>query len=58
MSYLIVDEMHKELPELIKDQYWDNKEFLIPYTEAASHYRKDAYLSSADYIEYAVTFTA
>lgn len=23
VSYLIVDEMHNEHPELIKDQYWD-----------------------------------
>jgi small-conductance mechanosensitive channel len=23
MSYLIVDEMHNEHPELLKDQYWD-----------------------------------
>lgn len=23
VSYLIVDEMHHEHPELIKDQYWD-----------------------------------
>lgn len=23
VSYLIVDEMHHEHPELVKDQYWD-----------------------------------
>lgn len=24
VSYLIVDEMHHEHPELVKDQYWDD----------------------------------
>lgn len=35
MSYMIVDEMHHEHPELIKDQYWDSivPADDLPYTE-------------------------
>lgn len=35
VSYLIVDEMHQEHPELIKDQYWDEVLPDLPYTAAA-----------------------
>ncbi|XP_023212454.1 bestrophin-2-like isoform X2 [Centruroides sculpturatus] len=35
VSYLIVDEMHQEHPELIKDQYWDEIMTELPYTAAA-----------------------
>ncbi|RXG61864.1 Bestrophin-2 [Armadillidium vulgare] len=38
ISYLIVDEMHNESPELIKDTYWDDvvpQE--LPYTLASQH---------------------
>lgn len=37
MSYLIVDEMHHDHPELVRDQYWDEvfpQE--LPYTAAAA----------------------
>ncbi|XP_054274966.1 bestrophin-2 isoform X1 [Macrosteles quadrilineatus] len=40
-AYMIVDEMHEEHPELLKDQYWDEvvpKD--LPYTVASEHYRK------------------
>uniref|UniRef100_A0A1B6E365 Bestrophin homolog n=2 Tax=Clastoptera arizonana TaxID=38151 RepID=A0A1B6E365_9HEMI len=40
-AYMIVDEMHEEHPELLKDQYWDEvvpKD--LPYTIASEHYRK------------------
>ncbi len=35
MSYLIVDEMHQEHPELLKDQYWDDVLPDLPYTAAS-----------------------
>jgi predicted membrane chloride channel (bestrophin family) len=41
ISYLIVDEMHHEHPELIKDQYWD--EVLpdqLPYTPETEQFRE------------------
>ncbi|XP_013097191.1 bestrophin-4 isoform X7 [Stomoxys calcitrans] len=42
VSYLIVDEMHHEHPELLKDQYWDevfpNE---LPYTIASERFREE-----------------
>lgn len=46
---MIVDEMHEEHPELLKDQYWDEvvpKE--LPYTVASEHYRKEEPKGSAE----------
>lgn len=48
-SYMIVDEMHEEHPELLKDQFWDEvvpKE--LPYTVASEHYRKEEPKGSAE----------
>ncbi|XP_028134857.1 bestrophin-2 isoform X2 [Diabrotica virgifera virgifera] len=48
-SYMIVDEMHEEHPELLKDQYWDDiipKE--LPYTVASEHYRREEPKGSAE----------
>ncbi|KAF5278965.1 hypothetical protein FQA39_LY05643 [Lamprigera yunnana] len=48
-GYMIVDEMHEEHPELLKDQYWDEvvpKE--LPYTVASEHYRKEEPKGSAE----------
>jgi bestrophin, other len=40
VSYLIVDEMHHEHPELLRDQYWDEVfPVELPYTIAAEQYR-------------------
>lgn len=42
MSYLIVDEMHHEHPELIRDQYWDEIfPVELPYTAAAQAFREE-----------------
>ncbi|XP_018365720.1 PREDICTED: bestrophin-4 isoform X1 [Trachymyrmex cornetzi] len=42
VSYLIVDEMHHEHPELIRDQYWDEIfPAELPYTAAAQPYREE-----------------
>ncbi|XP_055854090.1 bestrophin-2 isoform X2 [Episyrphus balteatus] len=42
VSYMIVDEMHHEHPELIKDQYWDeifpNE---LPYSQATEKFREE-----------------
>lgn len=48
-AYMIVDEMHEEHPELLKDQYWDEvvpKE--LPYTLASEHYRRTEPKGSAE----------
>lgn len=46
---MIVDEMHEEHPELLKDQYWEDvvpKE--LPYTVASEHYRREEPKGSAE----------
>lgn len=48
-SYMIVDEMHEEHPELLRDQYWDEivpKE--LPYTVGSEHYRRHEPKGSAE----------
>nr|XP_036220274.1 bestrophin-2 isoform X3 [Bactrocera oleae] len=48
-AYLIVDEMHEEHPELLRDQYWEcvvPKE--LPYTVASEHYRREEPKGSAE----------
>ena len=48
MSYLVVDEMHAEHPELIKDQYWDEINFEPAYTAASIPAKKEEpFLGSA-----------
>ncbi|KAF2351968.1 Bestrophin/UPF0187 [Trinorchestia longiramus] len=43
VSYLIVDEMHEEHPELIQDAYWDEVfPQSLPYTVASEGYRRMA----------------
>lgn len=42
VSYLIVDEMHHDHPELIRDQYWDEIfPVELPYTAAAEPFREE-----------------
>lgn len=46
---MIVDEMHEEHPELLKDQYWEEvvpKD--LPYTVASEHFRKEEPKGSAE----------
>lgn len=46
---MIVDEMHEEHPELLKDQYWEEvvpKD--LPYTVASKHYRRHEPKGSAE----------
>ncbi|XP_034255113.1 bestrophin-2 isoform X5 [Thrips palmi] len=48
-AYMIVDEMHEEHPELLKDQYWDEvvpKD--LPYTVASECYRRAEPKGSAE----------
>ena len=42
VSYLIVDEMHHDHPELLKDQYWDSVLTTeLPYTVASMNNREE-----------------
>ncbi|CAB3366780.1 Hypothetical predicted protein [Cloeon dipterum] len=52
VSYLIVDEMHHEHPELLRDQYWDEVfPSELPYTVAAEQYRDNIPEASTANIE-------
>jgi len=55
MGYMIVDDMHQNIPELTKDQYWDSTDFQLPYTEETLRYQKEAVQGSAADIEWAAT---
>lgn len=49
-AYMIVDEMHEEHPELLRDQYWEEvvpKD--LPYTVASEHYRREEPKGSAEH---------
>lgn len=49
---MIVDEMHHEHPELIKDQYWDEVfPNALPYTVATEKFREEHPESSTAKIE-------
>ena len=40
VAYLIVDEMHAEHPELVRDQYWEEGvPDELPYTVASEQFR-------------------
>lgn len=45
--------MHQEHPELIKDQYWDQVAFDLPYTAASQQYQlSEEHQGSAADIKY------
>jgi len=40
VAYMIVDDMHHNYPELLKDMHWnESKPIKLPYTEETQHYR-------------------
>ena len=46
--------MHEEHPELVKDAYWDQHDFDIPYTEASQQHNIPPHLGSAMNIWYKI----
>ncbi|XP_063218444.1 bestrophin-4-like [Bacillus rossius redtenbacheri] len=51
-AYMIVDEMHEEHPELLKDQYWDEVVPRdLPYTVASEHYRRSEPKGTGDLLK-------
>ena len=48
---MIVDEAHAALPELARDQYWDELDIQLPYTLATHQTRRDPYTATADNIQ-------
>ena len=52
VSYIIVDEMHEDHPELVRDQYWEDViPAELPYTVAAEQYRREPPQGSAAQID-------
>ncbi|XP_063236462.1 uncharacterized protein LOC134538846 isoform X2 [Bacillus rossius redtenbacheri] len=52
VSYVIVDEMHQEHPELVRDQYWDDVfPAELPYTAASKQYQTGPPTPSTENVE-------
>lgn len=53
---MIVDEVHDEHPELIRDQYWDDNNFEMPYTAASAGFKAkpNAFMGSTIDIRYKI----
>jgi len=47
----LVDTMHQDLPDFIKDMHWDVKDVVLPYTEAALQYHQDESSGSPAFVE-------
>ena len=46
---MIVDDMHHNYPELLKDMHWNESvPITLPYTEETQHYRKEEPKGSAE----------
>ena len=46
---MIVDDMHHNYPELLKDMHWNESvPIKLPYTEETQHYRKEEPKGSAE----------
>ena len=46
---MIVDDMHHNYPELLKDMHWNESVPInLPYTEETQHYRKEEPKGSAE----------
>ena len=46
---MIVDDMHPNYPELLKDMHWNESvPIKLPYTEETQHYRKEEPKGSAE----------
>jgi len=43
--------MYFEVPDLIKDAYWDQKQINLPVTEATAAYKKVHFAGSAAEVE-------
>ncbi len=49
VSYMIVDDMNQDRPELLKDMYFNESvPAVLPYTEETEHYRKEEPKGSAE----------
>ena len=47
---MIVDKMYFEVPDLMKDAYWDYKRIHLPVTEATAAFKKVHFAGSASHV--------
>jgi len=47
---VIVDKMYFEVPDLMKDAYWDYKRIHLPVTEATAAFKKVHFAGSASHV--------
>ena len=50
-ALLIVDKMYFEVPDLMKDAYWDQKRINLPVTEATPPFKKVHFPGSAAQVQ-------
>jgi len=50
-AFVIVDKMYFEVPDLMKDAYWDQKSINLPVTEATAAYKKVYFPGSAAQVQ-------
>ncbi|CAD5119411.1 DgyrCDS8026 [Dimorphilus gyrociliatus] len=46
VSYLIVDDMHSDYPELLRDNHWNDIDFQLPYTQASKNFYNEPFVGS------------
>jgi len=50
-AFVIVDKMYFEVPDLMKDAYWDQKSISLPVTEATAAFKKVHFPGSAAQVQ-------
>ncbi len=46
VGFMLVDDLYRKHPKMMQDQFWNEMEPEIPYTEAAKDFKTDPYLGS------------
>ena len=49
---MIVDKMYFEVPDLMKDAYWDHKHINLPVTEATAAFKKVHMAGTTSHLQY------
>lgn len=52
VSYLIVDDMHSDYPELLRDNHWNDVDFQLPYTRASKNFYSEPFVGSTLDLKY------
>ena len=52
VSYLIVDQMHEKLPDVLQDKFWDSVGVVVPYTKESEPFHTKPFYGSVVDIKY------